>query len=138
MEYYCIPFDKDGGISNECDNYAYMHSSAFADIMGNKQHTESIGKADGNGYVKICHSKKTIYLKYRAWNTAHKNEIMLSYINRCRLGIAKMNTPVIEAKKSNWFCYNAFSGDMSIRFQFWMTLFALILSIFGIFASILQ
>lgn len=138
MDYTAIQFDNDGGISAECDNYAYMHSGAFKDIVGKRQLDYAKNRRDGICYLKISRENKSIYLRYRAWSRVHKGEVMLSYVNRCRLGIVNVDKPLVKIKKSGWWRYSAFNRDSTIRFQFWMTVFAIFLTIIGIILSILN
>lgn len=138
MDYTAIQFNNDGGISAECDSYAYMHSGAFKDIAGKRQLDYAKNRRDGICYLKISRGNKSIYLKFRAWNSVHKGEVMLSYINRCRLGIVNDDKPLVQISKSDWWRYNAFNHDSTIHFQFWMTVFAIFLAIIGIIVPILN
>ena len=112
-----------------------MHSGAYAGILGVKQRYAR--KHDLYGYLKLKSNKNTIYLRYRAWNHVHKNEVMLSYINRCRLGLVGAKSDAkVKITKSCWFAYYWYNGDSGIRYPFIIAFFSLLFSIVGILLSI--
>ena len=130
-----IPFNQDGGINSECDKLAFMHSGAYAEILGVKQ--RDARKHDLYGYLKLKSHKNTIYLRYRAWNHVNKKEVMLSYINRCRLGLVGAKSDAkVKITKSCWFAYYWYNGDSGIRYPFIIAFFSLLFSIVGILLSI--
>lgn len=134
LEYKVIPFDKDGQVSTECDNFAFMHSFAYSDLIGASQKNRFTN--DLYGYLRLSSGKRKIYLKYRAWNPVHKGEVMLSYINRCRLRVANSDKSKVQITKSCWFWYYWRHGDSGIRVPFKIAIFGLLLSIAGIILSI--
>ena len=61
--YSVIPFDKQGGVNEEYNNFAFLHSSAYNQIFGTKQKSLQKSWRGLSGYVKVKNGKHKVYLK---------------------------------------------------------------------------
>ncbi len=123
-----------GRVSQECDNYAFLHSGAYRNIVGTKQRQNAA--SDINGYLKLRHGNRKIWLKYHAWNGVKADEVQLSYLNRSRLDAVNPDTEV-EIKKSNWFAYYWLHGDSGIKWPFRLTFIGVAMTVVSGIISII-
>lgn len=132
--YSVIPFNQQGGVNEEYNNFAFLHSSAYRQIFGTKQKSLQKSWRGLSGYVKVKNGKHKVYLKYHAWNGVKSSEVQLSYLNYCCLGLdpSKNKKNEVEICKSNWFCYYTHHWDAGIKWPFILAFGSIILSIIGI------
>ena len=135
-EYICIPYNDEGSINAEYDNLACLHSGAFADIMGEKQ--KHLNGTYATGYLKLSHGKDKIYLKFKAMNGIRKSEVMLSYTNMCRLGIAMKKDAKVSISKSCLFPFLWKNCNASIRVPFRFTIWGFALSVIATIISLIK
>lgn len=107
-------------MNEEYNNYAFLHSGAYARIIGMKQNSCRKSWRGLSGYVKVKNCKRNVYLKYHAWNGVKSSEVQLSYLNYCRLGLdtKKGGNNEVGISKSWWFCYYTHHWDAGIKWPF--------------------
>lgn len=114
-------------IEEIANNYAFMHSGAFAQIM-NQCKKKLTDKEKLEGYLKVTsNSGKSIYLKYMGWNGVNKNEIWLTYYNKCALNIEVGDEVTI--KPTNSWSYYWHTWDTGVRLPFKIAIIAFIVSL---------
>jgi hypothetical protein len=116
--YNVIKSNFENNFNPEMDLYAFMHSSSFQRIFGEKQRNSK--RKDLRGYLKITNGKNKVYLKYQSRNSIKGNEVMLSHMNCAALNTIpnKLFTPEVHIYKSNWFIYSWHNSDSASRNQF--------------------
>lgn len=139
-------------ISPELDRYAFMNSKLYESLMTHKMR-EGVGD-DLYCYVKVSYeNNKPIYLKYRSIPSAQKNQIFLTYINLCRLGVLteeETRKRAIEAEnsgteipiklkieKTNWFRFNWNGGDKGEKKLFRWTFLAFVIGFLAIITDLI-
>lgn len=135
QSYSVVPFTEQGGVNEEYNNFAFLHSGAYATIIGTKQKSNQNSWRGLSGYVKVKNGKRKVHLQYHAWNGVKSSEVQLSYLNYCRLGLdtSKNKKNEVEICKSWWFCYYTHHWDAGIRWPFILALGSIILGLIGIF-----
>ena len=135
--YSVIRFNQQGGVNEEYNNFAFLHSIAYSQIFGTKQKSLQKSWRGLSGYVKVKNGKHKVYLKYHSWNGVKLSEVQLSYLNYCRLGLdtSKGQTNEVEISKSCWFCYYCNHWDAGIKWPFILAFGSIILSLIGIFVK---
>ena len=135
--YSVIRFNQQGGVNEEYNNFAFLHSSAYRQIFGTKQKSLQKSWRGLSGYVKVKNGKHKVYLRYHSWNGVKASEVQLSYLNYCRLGLdtSRKQTNEVEISKSCWFCYYCNHWDAGIKWPFILAFGSIILSLIGIFVK---
>lgn len=138
-EFEVIPYEKEGVSDISCNQFAFLHSSSFEDIFSRKQ--KNCKKPNQiEGYLKVIHGKKKVYLKYRSLSTVTGDQVQLSYPVRCALDVVtrKNDAPKkVLIKKSSWYAYYWRNGDAGIRIPFRIAVIGFFLTIFSIGLSII-
>ena len=127
--YKCLGFPAGTEVPSEYDDYAFLQSSVFQSIFDNKKLDSGIYK--GAGFLKISKGKKSLYLKYRQYCRASKHVVVLTYANRCLLGLdPKLNAETssdasdqhqdsfVTIRKASWFVYNWNNRNLTERWNF--------------------
>ena len=128
-EYQVQVFDKEGCISTECDNYAFFHSMTYKEIENKQMNQREDNENDFYSYVELkAEGRHPIYLKYHSWHT-YKNYVMLSYKNRCLLGMGKSGSlGMVKITKTSWFKYYWYNNDSGIKQPFRIAVWGLVLT----------
>lgn len=139
-EFEVIPYEKDGVSDISCNQFAFLQSHSFNKILGRKQ--KNCKKPNQiEGYLKITHGKKKVYLKYRSLSTVTGDQVQLSYPVRCALDVVtgKNDAPKkVLIKKSSWYAYYWRNGDAGIRMPFRIAVIGIILALISFVLTILQ
>lgn len=134
------PYEKEGVSDVPCNQFAFLHSSSFKKIFDCKQ--KSCKRTNQiEGYLKVIHGKRKVYLKFRSLNTVTADQVQLSYPSRCALDVVtgKNEAPKgVQIKKSSWFSYYWRNGDAGIRMPFHIAVIGIIIALLSFVLSILQ
>ena len=103
-DYYVEAFDCERGISTEFDNYAFPHSRQYKEIESEQMNQRKDNEKDFGSYVKLkANGRNPIYLKFHSW-PVRKDYVMLSYRNRCLLGLGKsQSSGKVLVTRACWF-----------------------------------
>ena len=129
-------FDSERGISTEYDNYAFFHSSQYKEIENEQMNQREDNENDFFSYVKLqVKGRKPIYLKYHSWHVC-KRHVMLSYKNRCLLGMGKPNSlRKVLVTKTCWFKYYWYNNDSGVKCPFRISVVGLAITVISTFAT---
>ena len=118
------------------EQYAYLYSKTLSSEVFDKDEM-SIDQ-----YVKIEYKGKKIYRKCAAKAGLRSDEVSLGNRSIKELGIEnkinKAGDVGVCVTKSNWFMYQMFNGDKSLKMAFVFTIFSLICTVFSSLKDIIE
>ena len=136
-----IDFNWEGHYDHQTVNdFAYLHSSSFQSIFGKpKKSIDNI--SDCEGYLRIEHKGRKIYLKYKSAPVVKGDEVMLSYHN---LSLLRANTSKgvapaeVTITPSNYFKYMLCNQKSEVAWAFRLSAISILISVVSLISSFLN
>lgn len=116
------------------EQYAFFYSKSLAEEV---YHDEDIPIGS---YVSIKYGSKVIYRKCAAWRTIGSEELSLGNRSIKELGLsrAQLGVEKVQVNKSNWFAYNFYNSDTSLKMLFYMAILGFFCSVFSTLKDLLE